>query len=108
MINNHPIDKIIDREDKGVMTRNKIQREELCLISQVEPKSLDETSKDDFWIKTLREELDEIEKNDTRALVPRPKEKSIIGKRWVFKNEMNEQGEVMRNKERLLCKGYSQ
>ena len=31
-----------------------------------------------------------------------------IGTKWVFKNKMNEQGQVVSNKERLVCKGYSQ
>jgi hypothetical protein len=41
-------------------------------------------------------------------LVPRPADKNVIGTKWVFKNKMNEQGEVVRNKEKLVCKGYSQ
>ena len=32
----------------------------------------------------------------------------MIGTKWVFRNKMNEQGEVARNKVRLVCKGYSQ
>ena len=31
--------------------------EELCLISQVEPRSIDEAIKDDHWIKAMEEEL---------------------------------------------------
>ena len=33
----HPFEQIIGNKDKGVMTRNKVN-EEICLISQVEPK----------------------------------------------------------------------
>ena len=47
-------------------------------------------------------------KNDTWEFVPRPKDKNVIGTKWVFRNKMNEQGEVIRNKARLVCKGYSQ
>ena len=36
-----------------------------------------------------------------------PKEKNVVGTKWVFINKMNEQGEVVRNKARLVCKGYS-
>ena len=32
----------------------------------------------------------------------------MIGTKWLFRNKMNEQGEVIRNKARLVCKGYSQ
>ena len=46
MIKNHPPKKIIRNRDKGAMTRSKIN-EELCLISQVDPKSIDEAFKDD-------------------------------------------------------------
>ena len=48
------------------------------------------------------------EKNKTWTLVPRRKDKNVIGTKWVFRNKLNEDGEVSRNKERLVCKGYSQ
>ena len=41
-------------------------------------------------------------------MVPRPKDKNVIRTKWVFKNKMNENGQVVRNKARLVCKGYSQ
>ena len=63
----------------------------------------------DYWIKAMKEKLDHIEKNKTCwELVLRPDDKNVIGTKWVFRNKMNEQGEVLRNKARLVCKGYSQ
>ena len=56
----------------------------------------------------MEEEMFQIEKNETWELVPRPKDKNIIGTKWVFKNKMNEDGQIIRNKARLVCKGYSQ
>ena len=47
-------------------------------------------------------------KNETWELVPRLANKNMIGTKWVFINKMNEQDEFLRNKERLVCKGYSQ
>jgi len=41
-------------------------------------------------------------------LVPKPQKKNIIGTKWVFINKLNEQGEVVRNKARLVAQGYSQ
>jgi hypothetical protein len=56
----------------------------------------------------MDEELDQIEKNDTWELVPRPKNKNVIGTKWVFKNKLNKDGQVTRNKVILVCKGYAQ
>jgi hypothetical protein len=56
----------------------------------------------------MDEELDQIEKNDTWELVPRPNNKNVIGTKWVFKNKLNEDRHVTRNKVRLVCKGYAQ
>ena len=36
------------------------------------------------------------------------KNKNVIGTKWVFKNKVNENGQVIRNKARLVCKGYAQ
>ena len=55
----------------------------------------------------MNQELDQIEKNQTWELVPRPKNKNVIGTKWVYK-KMNENGKVIKNKARLVCKGYAQ
>jgi hypothetical protein len=55
----------------------------------------------------MDEELDQIEKNDTWELVPRPKNKNAIGTKWVFRNKFNEDGQITRNKARLVCKIYA-
>jgi len=42
------------------------------------------------------------------GLVPKPPQKNIIGTKWVFRNKLNEQGEITRNKVRLVAQSYSQ
>ena len=56
----------------------------------------------------MNEELDQIEKNNTWELIPIPTGKNVIGTKRIFKNKLNEQGQIIRNKARLVCKGYSQ
>ena len=55
----------------------------------------------------MNEELDQIEKNETWKLVPRPIDKNVIETKWVFKNKLYQHGQVIRDKERLVCKGYA-
>jgi hypothetical protein len=74
----------------------------------VEPKNFNEASKYVNWLKSMNEELDKIEKNNTWELVPRPVGKNVIGSKWVFKKKMNEQGKNVSNKAKLVCKGYAQ
>ena len=56
----------------------------------------------------MNEEVDQIEKNNTWTSMSRPKGKNVIGTKWVFRNKLNENGEVRRNKARLICKSYAQ
>lgn len=79
----------------------------LALLSQIEPNNLSHVSEDKSWLKEMNEEMDQIE-NDTWELVPRPKEKKVIGTKWVFKNKINEEGQVIGNTIRLVCRRYAQ
>ena len=40
--------------------------------------------------------------------MPRPLDNSVIGIKWIFRNKMDESGNVIRNKTRLVAQGYSQ
>jgi len=41
-------------------------------------------------------------------LVPIPNDKNVTGTKWIFKNKLNKNRDVIRNKARLVCKGYAQ
>jgi hypothetical protein len=56
----------------------------------------------------MDEELDQIDKNGTWEFVPRPKNKNVIDTKWVYRNKLNEDGHVTRNKDILVCKGFAQ
>ena len=70
-------------------------------ISQIEPKKINEALQDADWIEAMEEELEQFERNKVWKLVPRPNNQTVIGTRWVFRNKMNEEGIVVRNKARL-------
>ena len=56
----------------------------------------------------MQEELNQFERNKVWDLVPRPRDHPIIGTKWVFRNKLDEQGQVTRNKARLVAKRYNQ
>ena len=56
----------------------------------------------------MQEKLNQFERNNVWTLVGRPKEKQIIGIKWVFKNKLDEKDNVVRNKVRLVAKDYNQ
>ena len=89
------------------MTRNKL-RNDTCSLSMHEPKIVKDALEDVDWSKAMKEEIEQIDKNKTWTLVPRPEDKNVIGTKWVYRNKLDENGEVSRNKARLFCKGYAQ
>ena len=106
----HPLDQILSDLNKGVQTRSKLKN--FCafyaFLSYIEPKNINEALADSDWVTAMQEELNQFERNKVWHLVPRPKEKSIIGTKWVFKNKLDEVGTITRNKARLVVQGYNQ
>ena len=56
----------------------------------------------------MNEEIGQVEKKNTWNLVPRPKDKNVIGTKWVLGTSSMKNGEVTRDNERVVCKGYAQ
>jgi hypothetical protein len=56
----------------------------------------------------MHEELENFKRNQVWTLVDPPRGVNVIGTKWVFKNKQGEDGEVVRNKARVVAQGYSQ
>lgn len=54
----------------------------------------------------MKSEIESIEKNRTRKLVPLPKNVKPIGFKWLYKIKINADGSISRYKARLVGKGY--
>ena len=77
-------------------------------MSLSEPKKIDDALPDPSWVAAMQEELSEFEKSQVWKLVPRPSNKTVIGTTWVFRNKLDADGTVTRNKARLVAHGYRQ
>ena len=73
----HPMENIIDDPSVRVQTRTSRQQVEdsdyQALISQVEPKNIDEALSDDHWVSAMHEELHQFERKKVWSLVLRTK-----------------------------------
>ena len=79
-----------------------------AFVSLIEPKNVNEALQEADWIIAMQSELNEFERNKVWNLVPPPENHSVIGTRWVFRNKLDENGKVIRNKTRLVAQGYNQ
>ena len=109
-VRDHPIDQVIGDPIQGVKTRGALKDtcEYVAYISQLEPKNFKEVENEESWILAMQEILGQFERNKIWTLVPRPTNHPIIGTKWVFRNKMDELGNVVRNKARLVVQGYNQ
>ena len=69
---NHPQEQIIGDTGDRVRTRRSFQVNEnnLAMISQIEPKTIDEAIVDESWIEAMKEELMQFERNEVWNFVP--------------------------------------
>nr|GFB86839.1 hypothetical protein [Tanacetum cinerariifolium] len=60
------------------------------------------------WIEAMHEELNEFERLEVWELVPRPDQVMVITLKWIYKVKLDELGGILKNKARLVARGYRQ
>ncbi|GJR42793.1 retrovirus-related pol polyprotein from transposon TNT 1-94 [Tanacetum coccineum] len=71
-------------------------------------RNIKEAMADSAWIESMQEELHQFDRLDVWELVDRPLCKNVINLKWLWKNKRDEENTVIRNKSRLVAKGYAQ
>ncbi|GKE01947.1 retrovirus-related pol polyprotein from transposon TNT 1-94 [Tanacetum coccineum] len=56
----------------------------------------------------MQEELDEFERLEVWKLIPRPDKVIVITLKWIYKVKLDELGGILKNKDRLVARGYRQ
>ncbi|KAL4035072.1 hypothetical protein IC575_003746 [Cucumis melo] len=111
---NHPSSSFIGDPSAGITTRKKDKIDyakliaNICYTSSIEPTSINEAFKDDFWINAMQEELLQFQRNNLWTLVPKPDKANIVGTKWILKNKTDEKRSITKNKARLVAQDYSQ
>ncbi|GJY68166.1 retrovirus-related pol polyprotein from transposon TNT 1-94 [Tanacetum coccineum] len=98
----HPLENVIGNLNQRTL-RSQAQDKSnfFCFISTIEPKNINEALKDENWVMAMQEELNQFKTNDVWELVPNPMDMTIIGTKWVYRNKLDKNGVVTRNKARL-------
>nr|GEY10728.1 hypothetical protein [Tanacetum cinerariifolium] len=77
-------------------------------VSTIEPKNIKEAMTDPAWIDSMQEDLLQFKRLDVWVLVPALDNISPLMLKWLFKNKHDEEQTVIRNKSRLVVRGYRQ
>ncbi|GJX29415.1 retrovirus-related pol polyprotein from transposon TNT 1-94 [Tanacetum coccineum] len=109
----HPLEQVIGNPSQSIRTRRQLETDgEMCMfaltVSRTEPKNIKEAMADSAWIESMQEELHQFDRLDVWELVDRPLCKNVINLKWLWKNKRDEENTVIRNKSRLVAKGYAQ
>jgi hypothetical protein len=80
----------------------------MAFVSQIASNEIDVALNHEFWIMAMQDELNQFKRNDVWELVSRPQDKTSIGTKRVFRNKQDEYGIIVRNKAKLVTKGYNQ
>nr|GFA53167.1 Gag-Pol polyprotein [Tanacetum cinerariifolium] len=109
----HPLEQVIGNPSQSVRTRRQLESDaEMCMfaltVSRTEPKNIKEAMADSAWIESMKEELNQFDRLDVWELVDRPLCTNVINLKWLWKNKRDEKNTVIRNKSRLVAKGYAQ
>ncbi|GJT49921.1 retrovirus-related pol polyprotein from transposon TNT 1-94 [Tanacetum coccineum] len=109
----HPLENIIGDLDRPVSTRLQIHEQALfcyydAFLTSVEPKNYKDALTQACWIKAMQKELYEFERLKVWELVPPPDKAFVITLKWIYKVKLDELGGILKNKARLVARGYRQ
>nr|GFB93465.1 retrovirus-related Pol polyprotein from transposon TNT 1-94 [Tanacetum cinerariifolium] len=111
----HPLEQVIRNHSQSVRTRRQLESDvKMCMfaltVSRTEPKNIKEAMTDSAWIESMQEELHQFDRLDVWELIDRPLCTNVIKLKWLWKNKRDKENTntVIRNKSRLVAKGYAQ
>nr|GEU71004.1 ribonuclease H-like domain-containing protein [Tanacetum cinerariifolium] len=105
--------QVIREPSHPVLTRNQLRSDgDMCMyaltVSTMELKNVKEAMTDPAWIESMQEKLLQFKRLDVWVLVPAPDNNKPLTLKWLFKNKHDEEKTIIRNKSRLVVRGYRQ
>nr|GEV05987.1 putative ribonuclease H-like domain-containing protein [Tanacetum cinerariifolium] len=109
----HPLNNIIGQLYRPVSTRLQLYKQAFfcyydAFLTSMEPKMYTEALTQSFRIEAMQEELNEFERLEVWEIVTRPDQVMVITLKWIYKVKLDELGGILKNKARLVARGYRQ
>nr|GEY42132.1 retrovirus-related Pol polyprotein from transposon TNT 1-94 [Tanacetum cinerariifolium] len=104
---------LLNLHQRPVSTRLQLYEKALfcyynAFLTSVEPKTYKEVLTQSCWIEVIQEELNEFKRLEVWELVPHPDKFMVITLKWIYKVKLDELGGILKNKARLVARGYRQ
>eukprot|EP00253_Pinus_taeda_P012697 PITA_12697 len=80
----------------------------MSTIVQSEPCTFEKAVKHQAWKDAMNEEYESIMENDVWDVVPRPKDKSVVISKWIYKIKHGGDGNAKNYKAKFVAQGFSQ
>nr|GEW68663.1 hypothetical protein [Tanacetum cinerariifolium] len=109
----HPLEQVIGNPSQSIRTRRQLESDAkmrmfVLTVSRTKPKNIKEAMADSAWIESMQDKLHQFDRLDVWELVDIPLSTNVINLKWLWKNKSDEENIVIRNKSRLVAKGYAQ
>nr|GEU85501.1 retrovirus-related Pol polyprotein from transposon TNT 1-94 [Tanacetum cinerariifolium] len=109
----YPLDNVIGNPSRPVSTRKQLAIDALwCLynsvLSKVEPKNVKTAVDEACWFEAMQEEIHKFDRLQVWELVSKLDCVMIIVIKCIYKVKLDEYGDVLKNKARLVAKEYRQ
>ncbi|GKC08194.1 retrovirus-related pol polyprotein from transposon TNT 1-94 [Tanacetum coccineum] len=109
----HLIQNIIDELSRPISTRLQLHEQAMfyyydAFLTSVEPNTYKEALTHSCWIEAMQEELYEFKRLEVWELVPPLDKVMVITLKWIYKVKLDELGGILKNKDRLVARGYRQ
>ncbi|GKA15087.1 retrovirus-related pol polyprotein from transposon TNT 1-94 [Tanacetum coccineum] len=109
----HPLDNIISELERHVSIRLQLHEQALfcyydAFLTSIELKNYKDALTQACWIEAMQEELNEFKRLEVWELVSRPDKVMVITLKWIYNVKLDELGGILKNKARLVARGYRQ
>nr|GEX05379.1 hypothetical protein [Tanacetum cinerariifolium] len=109
----HPLYNIIGELERPISIKLQLYEQALfcyydAFLRSVEPNNYKDVLTQTCCIEEMQEELNELERLKVWELVPRPNKVMVITLKWIYKVKLDELRGILKNKARLVARGYRQ